>query len=252
MGSIVWAGFLAFFVASLTVGVRLLLLWRRTRELPECLIGIAVLGIGPVGFGGLVAGTAMIRSGADPGSAAVALTMALGTLAVYVGIMAKCVFNWQVYRPGSRSVRVTVIAIGLLLAGLYLHMGIALGFVPPPTPDGPGLLQSGLQVGCLLWGSVEALRYWRKMRRRAAIGLSDPIVTNRFLLWGIGAAAAGGGTAVGTVASVVSGAPSLEIPWVVASSSAHGMLAAVAMWLAFVPPRQYLGWIARSDHAVER
>jgi hypothetical protein len=49
--SFVWVGFAAFFVASLTAGVRLVMLWRRTRELPELLIGIGVLGIGPVGYG---------------------------------------------------------------------------------------------------------------------------------------------------------------------------------------------------------
>ena len=42
MESFVWVGFVAFFVASLSVGVRLVLLWGRTRQLPELLIGIGV------------------------------------------------------------------------------------------------------------------------------------------------------------------------------------------------------------------
>ena len=51
MGGLVWVGFIAFFVVALVVGVRVLMLARRTRELPELLMGIGVLGIGPVGFG---------------------------------------------------------------------------------------------------------------------------------------------------------------------------------------------------------
>jgi hypothetical protein len=54
LGGLIWVGFVAFFVVALTVGVRVLLLARRTRELPELLMGIGVLGIGPVGFGLMV------------------------------------------------------------------------------------------------------------------------------------------------------------------------------------------------------
>jgi hypothetical protein len=64
-------------------------------------------------------------------------------------------------------------------------------------------------------------------------------VTNRFLLWGIGAGAAGIGTAVGFGAQLVIGLPPLEIPWVTLSSSIHGLVAAIAMWLAFLPPASY-------------
>ena len=35
------------------------------------------------------------------------------------------------------------------------------------------------------WGGFEALRYFFLLRRRQALGLADPVVTNRFLLWAI-------------------------------------------------------------------
>ena len=50
MGLLTALGFGCFFLVSLAVGLRLVLQWRRTRQLPELLIGIGVLGIGPVGF----------------------------------------------------------------------------------------------------------------------------------------------------------------------------------------------------------
>ena len=69
MGMLVWVGFLAFFVASLVVGIRLLLLWSRTRELPELLIGIGIPLVGFVTYQNgpwvglivLIAGMSMLR-----------------------------------------------------------------------------------------------------------------------------------------------------------------------------------------------
>lgn len=248
MGAWVGVGFVAFFVVSLAVGIRLLMLWHRTRQLPELLIGIGVLGIGPVGFGALMAGMTMIARGAAPDGLAVECVLALGSATVIAGVVAKCIFNWQVYRPDSAAARAVTVGVTAGLIGLYIHSGWTRGFVPAQTVDGFSLLQTTLQVGALFWGSGEALHYWRRMRRRAALGLADPVVTNRFVLWAFGAGAAGLGTAIGTVASWLIGMPSLQIPWVVASSSAHGMAAAIAMWLAFLPPRAYTNWI-RSNAA---
>jgi hypothetical protein len=35
------------------------------------------------------------------------------------------------------------------------------------------------------WAFYESCRYWLSMRRRETLGLADPILTNRFLLWSI-------------------------------------------------------------------
>jgi len=37
--------------------------------------------------------------------------------------------------------------------------------------------------------------------------------------------------------------PPIELPWVMLSSSLHGLAAAIAMWLAFVPNARYTRWI---------
>jgi hypothetical protein len=246
MGPLVLLGFLAFFVASLVVGVRLLLLWRRSRELPELLIGIGVLGIGPVGFGLMMLGQTLMKGGSSTAGTAV---FATAQVAVYTGVLAKYFFNWRVYYPSNKVVGALVLAAGSGLVGLTLHRTMLSGFVPPATPDALSLTSTGLQLGALFWGSLEALRYWGRMRKRTRLGLADPAVTNRFLLWGIGAGAAGLGTAIGTVASILLGMPSLQIPWVVAVSSAHGMVAAVAMWLAFLPPQSWLRFVRREVRA---
>ncbi len=243
MGSIVWVGFIAFFVASLAVGIHLLTLWWRTRALPELLIGLGVLGIGPVGFGLSTVGTRMLeRNGDDMTAQAI---MIASTVALYGGTIAKGVFNWRVYHPSSTPVRTVIYAgIGLLALGFIARLLVFGG--RPPSPSHPlALSQSLVQIAVLLWGSYEAIRYFSMMRKRIALGMADPVVCNRFLLWGIGAFAAGFGSLLATGVRLViapEAAAPLE-PWVLASSSAHGSVAAVAMWLAFVPPSAYVRWI---------
>jgi hypothetical protein len=63
-------------------------------------------------------------------------------------------------------------------------------------------------------------------------------------MWGIGAGAAGWGSFVGSAAQAVTGIPSLAMPWVTVSSSLHGLVAAVALSLAFMPPESYRRFIA--------
>jgi hypothetical protein len=239
MGSWIWVGFLTFFVVSLVVGVRLLLLWRRTRQLPELLIGIGVLGIGPVGFGVAVAGRLIDESKPDLATAMVAI----GALAVAIGAGAKFTFNWRVYHPESRAVRLIPMVAAPVLLAVWLTE-LATGRFAHLDPTSPvTLIRTSLQIACLLWGSGEALRYWTLMRRRVRLGLGDPVVANRFLLWGIGAGAAGIGSFIGIAAQLVTGATAGEASWVMVSSSLHGLVAAVALWLAFVPPAFYRRYI---------
>jgi hypothetical protein len=239
MGSWVWIGFGAFFVAALATGIRLVLLWGRTRELPELLIGIGVLGIGPLGFGFAVVGQQLLTS--HPASSAVLYAVAI--LAMNAGGAAKFVFNWRVYHPERGWARAAALAsAALLLAASFWEFSLS-GFAMPERPTPASHLGGWLRILCLMWGSVEALRWFGLMRRRARLGLADAVVTNRFLLWGIAAGSAGIGSLIGTVVPLVTGVSQREIGWLTMSSSLHGLVAAVAMWLAFLPPRSYLRWI---------
>jgi hypothetical protein len=239
MGSWVWVGFVTFFIVSLVVGVRLLLLWWRTRQLPELLIGIGVLGIGPVGYGLAVAARLVIEP--KPGVGAVLAT--IGALAVVIGAGAKFTFNWRVYHPESRAVGLIPLVAGPVLLAAWLTDLATEGFLHADPSRPVTLIRNFLQIACLLWGSGEAIRYWTLMRRRVRLGLGDPVVANRFLLWGIGAGAAGLGSFIGIAAQVVGGAALGQASWVMVSSSLHGLVAAVALWFAFVPPAFYRRYI---------
>jgi len=251
MGMLVLVGFLAFFVASLVVGIRLVLLWTRTRELPELLIGIGVLGIGPVGFGSQRVAQIILSNAraSDPHAAIPAAALALtfvGITTAVIGVICKLVFNTRVYHADNAAMTRLMWAGIAGLVGL-LGYRIAIGdVVPEQLHSTVANVQAFAQIGVLLWGSAEALVYWRRMRRRTQLGLADPAVTNRFLLWGIGAGAAGVGSFVGVVAAMISGQQMNEAGWIVISSSAHGLVAAIALSLAFVPPASYLRWVRRN------
>ena len=212
-----------------------MLLWRRTRELPELLIGLGVLGIGPVGFGFMTVGELFVAGA--PGFARVMI--GTGLVAMSVGSGAKYVFNWRVYHPRNGALKACVVMACALLVVCLVWEWETTGFRTLVQPGPSYFLRLALQVGCLLWGSSEALHYWNGMRRRMRLGLADPVVANRFLLWGLGAGAAGIGSAVGGVMQWWTQLPPLEMPWVLLSSSLHGLAAAVAMWLAFIPNAAY-------------
>ena len=238
MNPLILVGFLAFFVVALTVGIRLLMLWSRTRQLPELLMGIGVLGIGPVGFGCMLVGV-VSSSNAMLANAA----FAVGTLAVAAGVLAKCIFNWFVYRRNSRPAMIVTIGVGALMLAILVTNSIDGVWAPAAAMSWDDLSRSLAQVGCLLWGSGESLYYWSQMRRRQKLGLADAIVVNRFLMWGIGAGFAGAGTGIGVAAEIMTGVPTLQIPWVVSTSSAFGFIAAVSIYLAFVPPERYARYV---------
>jgi hypothetical protein len=233
-------GFVAFFFVALWVGVRLLAQWGRTRELPELLLGLGVLGIGPVGFGLLMLAAAAAAGHTDEPSAMAGVS----ALAVAGGASAKAIFTWRIYHPTSGvAAALCAVAIALLLAGL-VGDALTTGFAPAAwTQPGWIVVREAVQVAVLLWGAGEALVWWRRMRRRVLLGLGDPLVASRFLLWGIGAGAAGIGSLFGTVVALASGHDMNELPELTLALSLFGMISAVSLWLAFATPDWFKKWV---------
>lgn len=241
-------GFLAFFFVSLWVGVRLLAQGRHSRALPELLLGLGVLCIGPVGFGLTMLAAA---AGADD-PAAPSPWAGLSAVAVGSGTAAKAIFNWKIYYPRSRVVAsLSLGAIGLLALAIVAD-GLTTGFAPAAWMQ-PGWIlgRQAVQVGVLFWGAIEALRWWMRMQRRARLGIGDAVVANRFLLWAIGAGMAGTGSLVGTLVGLTLGRPLDQLPALTLLLSCFGLASACALWLAFAPPEAYVRFVrtrgARSE-----
>lgn len=246
MGPWVAIGFVAFMVSSLVIGVRLLVLWHRTRRLPELLIACGILGIGPVGF----AFTLGAKSSGETLPALASACFAAALLSTAGGAFATAIFNWRVFRPDVPALPLLVGAVALAFVAAFLWEAVATGFADPNAAGYGFRLQTTLSTAILLWGAAESLRYFTMMRRRARLGLADPLVTNRFLLWGFGIGAAGVGSAISVTAQLVTGQHFLAVPWLTISNSLHGLTAAVLMWVAFIPPGFYRRFIeSRSRQA---
>ncbi len=117
----------------------------------------------------------------------------------------------------------------------------------------------------LLWAFAESLAYWRMMRRRLALGLADPVVTNRFFLWSVWT----GGLAMLPLATLLLRLTGYALQWfglpeadVAASDRAAiaaslqivflitGLAGVIAISLSFFPPRRYLDWIRTQSQPI--
>jgi hypothetical protein len=235
MGPWTAIGFVAFMLSSLVIGIRLLVLWSRSRRLPELLIACGILGIGPVGFAFTLAATSSGQT--LPSLASVCLAAAV--VSTSAGAFATAIFNWRVFRPDASWLRPVVGIVAALFVSAFIWESITTGFADSTAFNSGFHLYSVLSTAILLWGAAESLRYFAMMRRRAKLGLADPLVTNRFLLWGLGIGAAGLGSAISITACAITGQHMLAISWVTISNSLHGFTAAALMWVAFIPPGFY-------------
>lgn len=236
----------ALFVgAVLTISVRLLWLWRRTREWPELLISSGLLVLSLVGF------PLLAMSGLDAKTVGEVNPTILGAglMALATSVVLLQAFTWRTFRPRSRAALGFVIATGaaaFVVAGLFHHAVVtAQPHLDPIAVHSPYSLAVRLLFEIwYAWMGVESLLEWSRARRRLALGLSDPVAVNRFLLWGsMGVVLAGNG-AVAMVLEAQGLSPmsdALPAIWL----GMNGMVAGVLMFLTFVPPPGYVRWIRR-------
>lgn len=235
---------LAFIASGFAVGLRLLALARRTRGVPETTLGLGLFLIVGVGFPVALAGRAIV----EPAPEAARLLLSLAPLLLNAGWIGVWVFTWRVFRAGSRAART---ATGLAIVALIALAGASATrnfFVPADRiagPSIPGTATQLLALGVYVWTTVEALRQHAMQRRRLVLGLGDPVVANRFLLWalvGIFSFASLVGTTVANILGVdANGVPALRL-----ALSAAGLACAATLYLAFRPPAAYVAWVRTS------
>jgi hypothetical protein len=228
---------LASLLAALVLGIRLLRLAGRTHAIPELAMGIGFIVGGFFGFLLILIGNPEAGSGF---SLAVSERLfRVGMSLLSVGVCCTYVFVWQTFRP--RSTIALVLTLGAIAVLLGSLQPVWTSPVVRALIDPVHLLGDAVRLGGMLWGSVEALRYYAAMRRRLALGLSDPVVTNRFFLWGIAMAAG----VIVTVTSVYMTISGLVEPdsWPYLVIGIFSFISPAAQWLAFFPPRVYCEWV---------
>lgn len=223
-------GFLAFAATSFVVGFRLLAIGWRTGQLPELTIGGSFVLAG--GLGGLLGVIAarlevLLDSPVQP-------VYAVSNLAVQAGVALLAFFTWRVFRPREAWARLLFQACGAGLAASFLGR-IALGDFRADAASALAWLELGTRIGVYSWALAETLREYAAARRRCAIGLAQPLVANRFLLWGIGLASI---LAIWLYSAALrASGRSADGSWLLMAGL--GFACAGALWLAFFPPAAY-------------
>lgn len=219
------------------VGIRMLVLARRTHGMPELLLGLSLL------LGGLIGASlevfVMLRL-PDLEPAFAGRLLLLAKLCGGLGITMHNLFIWKVFRPDDGwgalgfGLLTALLAVGLF--GHELSGSFATGKVVPLW----FWIELVGRVAAPLWLSFEALRYWTLMRRRVVLGLGDPLLANRFLLYGTSALL----SVTMMLTSVVGQTADPYGPTLVADIAllvlfASGVGASICYALAFFPPAAY-------------
>ncbi len=233
---------LSFIGVGAIVGMRMLFLAARTRQAPELLVGGALFLIAGVGYPALIALNQVDISLSTARPLAVS-----GTLALAIGWIFVLWFTQRVFRSSSPAARWGCLAIG---AGLTALTGLELASVLRAREvaelrglDGWILWIEQVAVGIYLWTAIEGFLEYGRARRRVALGLGEPLVANRFLLWGWVGLASLASSSLGIVMARL-GRAQAEDALLQIITGLVGLFCSAALSLAFMPPAGYRRWIA--------
>ncbi|HYB12722.1 MAG TPA: hypothetical protein VEG67_04585 [Myxococcota bacterium] len=230
-------GGLSFVAASFVVGLRLLWLAHRTRELPEFTIGLALVLMGALGY----PLTAIARMTPGLSDELRIMLFVVSLVLTWGGTVLLALFNLSVFRPDEAWARALVVGVATWLLATFSLQSFSPGLrVATFRNEGLGLrlFMCGIALP-LAWGTYESLRYWGLLRKRARLGLADPVVADRMRLWGIAELSAmviNVSTTVGALFGVDFAVTALGALVI----APLGLLAAGATWFAFLPPAAYL------------
>ena len=247
------------FLLLVAPGIRLLTLALRTRERPELWGGLYFLGAS-IGLSLRVLGSSLFLT--QPELADKLNT--IGHVSFAGGTMAMTLFTLHVFRRESAGAKLfaalTTFAIfatsAVTLIGGYASIENSYSMV---ATNFARLIPT-------LWAFTESLAYYGSMRRRHSLGLADPVVVNRFLLWSIwtgavtllplaslalrtsailtfGSEATSGGTNAHVLSIMLT---AIRILFVVVAP-----IAALTLSLSFFPPAFYIARIRARATAAE-
>ncbi len=237
------AGLALFMLTALVVGLRLFGLFLRTRRLPELLLSVALLCVGFLPF---AVGTAakLLVTGSE--GARFGFTIA-GLVVETAGVLSLVAFAWRVFhadRAWAKVVAAVLAAAMVAAVAGEIGSGQLLRYSDAEPISGPiiplALAARGLGPA---WVSVECLRYHGMLRRRLRLGLAEPLVVHRVLLWGTALGASALGYAATVAHRIAFGTGLREHVWAVGLVSLLAMVSACGIALAFFPPARYRAWV---------
>lgn len=249
MIALVGVAMLLFVVSCSAVGIRLLWLAKSGGGRPALLCGngfslIAILGF-PLGV--------LSGQGSAPVGEVLVPVAAVGLVANMLGIASFFVFTVSVFRPTSLWAH-TLAGAGIACMGMSVVGSLAALALAPSTASSfvvtwgwAGTFNS-MCILCFGWMGIEGLHEWWMSRRRLALGLSDPVVSNRLLMWGVFGIST---TLLCLVllAFLLAGQSSVTSPVAQVAQAFFGLVSSGAATLAFFPPPAFLARLRRPGAA---
>jgi hypothetical protein len=226
-------GVAALALASLAVGLRLLALSRRTAQAPELWIGLSYLFAGFLSCLAALATGELSRAG-SPLAGCVAL---VGAATLHAGVVCLTLFVWSVFHRGSRVGTAAAIAACAYVLASFFALALDEGFRADGIARGAqGWADVAGRIGVYGWAATASFREFAAARRRVRLGLADPLVANRLLLWGLG---------TGCVLLLWLHSAFEKLRGEADPTAAYPLIAvlgiscAATSWLAFFPPAWY-------------
>lgn len=250
MIALVAVAMLLFVVTCSAVGIRLLWLAKAGGGRPALLCGNGFCLIAILGFPlGVLSG----NGSAPVGEVLLPLT-AVSLLANMLGIASFFIFTVSVFRPTALWAH-TVAGAAIACMGMAGIGTLAALAISPSTASsfevtlGWSGTFNAMCVLCFGWMGVEGLYEWWMSRRRLALGLSDPVVSNRLLMWGVFGASS---TLLCLVLMgvLLSGKPTLTDPVAQLAQAFFGIVSSGAATLAFFPPPAFLAKLRRPSQGL--
>jgi hypothetical protein len=248
---------------ALVVGVRLLRLSLRSAGLPERTLGLYFLASAFLGalmqiiaFGSIASDALNLSEGAFR------LLYGTAILGMAIGAAGVLFFTWRTFRPSDHWAALCVGAGLAVLCTGFLFEALEDSFALVLIPEKGHWLGWAGRTLPLLWVSAESFRYHVMLSRRVRLGLVEPVLANRFLLWAIWAAAAFCNLSADLVARVIYALrvgpgvseviPEVATPIVlgtVAVTMVLGVVSGATLFLTFFAPERYRHWIESRSQA---
>ena len=230
-----------YIVIGIGVGVRLLRIAARTRRLPEAALGTTLFCFAALSQPAAILQQVLRDQGEAGYSGAFAIVSWIGTFLALVGL---ALFTWQTFRAGERW------AMALFAAAIAID-ALALGRVALQIASGAGdsaQLGPWIALSCAAyavifgWGAVEGWLAFSAARRRERLGLAEPLLKNRLLLWAVSSS---GGLAADVllIPLLLSGGDLTQDARAQLAIASSALLNGVCWYLAFAPPPVYRRWM---------
>jgi hypothetical protein len=232
-------------LASFLVGARLIHQSWRSQKLPEFLLGATLF----------LWGLAYACWQIPVATANQPLTQPL----FFAGRVLSCVatiffatFTWIEFRSQARWAKTLVVAIAMgVFAGIAGSFAVGDSEGIRPLSDPWWWADWAAAVVALSWVSIGGFTHYLNAQHRVRLGLCDPLVCNRYLLWGI----------TGSIWAVFYGMVAFQHIefetqhfWSIATdraNSAADLTGLALVWLIFFPPHFYQRWISGGAPAAE-